>query len=89
MQKVSDEQSIEQSSPTQSVAPEQPDRPVTPVTEPSPPRYSLPLQDNSSCLRRSTRTKVPRKLYNPSTGTYVSSWIRIEPPSSLKGDVGQ
>ena len=34
-QKVSDEQSIEQSSPTQSVAPEQPDHPVTPVTEPS------------------------------------------------------
>ena len=71
MQQVSDEQNIVQDS--QSVAPEQPARPATPVTESSPARSSLPLEDNSSCLRRSTRTKVPRKLYNPSTGTYASS----------------
>ena len=73
MQQVSDEQNIVQGSPTQSIAPEQPAHPTTPVTESSLARSSLSLEDNSSCLRRSTRTKVPRKLYNPSTGTYVSS----------------
>ena len=73
MQQVSDEQNIEQNSQTQSVAPELPARPVTSVTEPNPTPSSLPLEDTSPCLGRSTRVKVPRKLYNPSTGTYVSN----------------
>ena len=73
IQQGSDEQIIEQNSPTQSDAPDLPARPVTPVGGPNPGPSSLPFEDTSSCLRRSTRVKVPRKLYNSSTGTYVSN----------------
>ena len=45
-----------------------------PVQEPPTPNFhEVPVKTSSPPVRRSNREKIPRKIYDASTGTYVSS----------------